>query len=489
MQELLLKPTAQSSSASNAFIGLMGGTDSGADAEARAAAGSKFRSLLQLFADTKSALKSLGQPDAVAQPAQDGAKLLHLQADALLADNGDVVSVGMKPVCVLNYDPEACSHNPEELPADVMAQLTALMQQFPHLREVFANKADLQAVVDAIDYLQMTKTPDLTKFNLPEDVKEFLLKLSHDQAALANVSNLIDKISQQPQILEAIKAGFVQDKEHAVKTELEAVVDETAKVKNPDVKFAAHDAQPEAAGQKKALNVLAEDRLVVDATQKPLKSDTIKLMSETTISAADAATKADIVNAAAEVNPELSFDEAMQHALHAADTLQAGKHSIMSAAGLEAYSARGVGSVPAHIASMQVAIQLQRNLQAGRTNAFLIQLQPEELGRIEVTLKFEGSRVRALIAAEKEETLDLLKHDAKVLDKALQGAGLETDAGSLEFSLGQNFDKSNEAKKNHANDRAFGTMIADTELDTGIKQDLSAAHIMMMATGRVDVKL
>src|SRR3546814_9101110 len=43
--------------------------------------------------------------------------------------------------------------------------------------------------------------------------------------------------------------------------------------------------------------------------------------------------------------------------------------------------------------------------------------------------------LRAVISAERSETLDLLQRDARGLERALQEAGVKTDSGSLSFNL------------------------------------------------------
>jgi len=69
-----------------------------------------------------------------------------------------------------------------------------------------------------------------------------------------------------------------------------------------------------------------------------------------------------------------------------------------------------------------------------------IKLHPAELGRIEVKLESNhDGTLRAVISAERHETLDLLQRDARGLERALQDAGVKTDSGSLNFNLrGQN---------------------------------------------------
>ncbi len=82
-----------------------------------------------------------------------------------------------------------------------------------------------------------------------------------------------------------------------------------------------------------------------------------------------------------------------------------------------------------------LAVRIQKAVQAGQDRISL-RLHPAELGRIDVQLEFaEDGRLRAAILAERGEALDLLQRDARVLERALQEAGLKTDAGSFTFDL------------------------------------------------------
>lgn len=87
----------------------------------------------------------------------------------------------------------------------------------------------------------------------------------------------------------------------------------------------------------------------------------------------------------------------------------------------------------------QIAVQVRRAQVAGQEQ-INIKLHPAELGRIEVKLESNNDgTLRAVISAERSETLDLLQRDARGLERALQEAGVKTDSGSLNFNLrGQN---------------------------------------------------
>ncbi len=85
--------------------------------------------------------------------------------------------------------------------------------------------------------------------------------------------------------------------------------------------------------------------------------------------------------------------------------------------------------------AQQVAVQISRAVSEGQ-NRFDISLHPQELGKIKVKLEIgHDGRVLATVAAERPETLAMLRRDAFALEQALQNAGLNPDSGSLQFSL------------------------------------------------------
>ena len=86
-------------------------------------------------------------------------------------------------------------------------------------------------------------------------------------------------------------------------------------------------------------------------------------------------------------------------------------------------------------ATNQVFVQLSKAVQNGQ-NKITVQLRPEELGRVEVKLDIAGDgKVKAMVMADKPETLDLLQKDSRFLERALQDAGLKTDNNSLSFNM------------------------------------------------------
>ena len=86
----------------------------------------------------------------------------------------------------------------------------------------------------------------------------------------------------------------------------------------------------------------------------------------------------------------------------------------------------------------QVSVQIQTAVKSG-ADRISIQLNPTELGKIEVKMELgDDGQLRAVISAERPETLELLQKDARGLEKSLQDAGLKTDMNSLAFQKGGN---------------------------------------------------
>lgn len=95
----------------------------------------------------------------------------------------------------------------------------------------------------------------------------------------------------------------------------------------------------------------------------------------------------------------------------------------------------------------QVSMQLQKGLQ-GQVDKISLQLDPADLGKMTIDFDFsDDHHSKIMITADKQETLDMLKADAKALQKVLADAGMDAGKNSLEFSLGQNQNQYQDADK------------------------------------------
>jgi hypothetical protein len=105
-----------------------------------------------------------------------------------------------------------------------------------------------------------------------------------------------------------------------------------------------------------------------------------------------------------------------------------------------------------HPATQIVSAHLTKAAQEGAPKSMTIQLDPPELGRVDIRLEFgSDSTVKAHLIVEKIETFHMLQRDAAYLDRALQNAGLDTAGGnSLSFELAHD-DSSFDQKDSNGN--------------------------------------
>ncbi len=109
--------------------------------------------------------------------------------------------------------------------------------------------------------------------------------------------------------------------------------------------------------------------------------------------------------------------------------------SSTSAQPAAAASERADPPVPAPPPAGQVSVHIAKAARAG-VDRIDIRLAPASLGRVEISLDLgDSQQVRATISAETKEALELLRADARLLERALNDAGLKTDASSLSFQL------------------------------------------------------
>jgi flagellar hook-length control protein FliK len=112
-------------------------------------------------------------------------------------------------------------------------------------------------------------------------------------------------------------------------------------------------------------------------------------------------------------------------------TVAAGKAETVAAPKPASAPARGAPQP----AVDQVAVQIRKAAAAGK-DSIQIRLNPAELGRVDVKLEFQSDGgVRAVVAVERPETLELLQRDARGLERALADAGFRGGQASLSFEM------------------------------------------------------
>lgn len=89
-----------------------------------------------------------------------------------------------------------------------------------------------------------------------------------------------------------------------------------------------------------------------------------------------------------------------------------------------------------HPATSMVAAHVSKAAQSGEAGKITLNLDPPELGRVEIRLQFGAEKtVKASLIVEKPETLLMLQRDMSALEKALQDAGLDTSGDSINYEM------------------------------------------------------
>lgn len=111
--------------------------------------------------------------------------------------------------------------------------------------------------------------------------------------------------------------------------------------------------------------------------------------------------------------------------------------SITAGTGAEqaTQTAAARAAAPSTPVAQQVAVQFSQALANG-ADRITIQLHPQSLGRVEVEIELtKDGRLTAIFIAERPETLEMLQRDSRALERALNEAGVRTDADGFSFSL------------------------------------------------------
>ena len=128
-------------------------------------------------------------------------------------------------------------------------------------------------------------------------------------------------------------------------------------------------------------------------------------------------------------------------------------------------------------ASMPLAVPDHRGRQvtarlvigaAGGTSSVRIELEPADLGRVEVALHLaDGGTAVASFTVDRPETLQLLQRDARTVSDMLSAAGFSVDAGSLGFSLRDGGGNAGQPDRPHHGPAEPGGGSASAETDPG----------------------
>lgn len=141
-----------------------------------------------------------------------------------------------------------------------------------------------------------------------------------------------------------------------------------------------------------------------------------------------------------------------------------------------------------HAATQMVATQMTKAAEKGAAQEMTIQLDPPELGRVEIKLEFGPEKtIKASLVVEKPETYLLLQRDVAALEKALENAGLDAGSSDLNFELadsGYDFDgdkrgQGQESAGNRANE--LNEEIIETTMSWEFDPETGHTHYSILA--------
>jgi len=240
-----------------------------------------------------------------------------------------------------------------------------------------------------------------------------------DSTQFGNLSNLIkNSIAQAQNQLQVLQTSnealFAQ-----VKASLQSQTDTNNSPKT------TQDNNNNSATTTAAANTISIAPVAQDVTVKPVNN-----LFPTAVPVALANTSQDGNNSANNSNQDSSQNQSTQPVVAAAA-------SSSPTATSSASFAKTLNQVSQGSVLNQVAVQIKTAVDTG-SSKITIQLNPPDLGKLDVKLNIsaDGKASNITIVASNNDTLNLLKQDTHGLTRALNDAGLTTDSGSLNFSLG-----------------------------------------------------
>ena len=126
-----------------------------------------------------------------------------------------------------------------------------------------------------------------------------------------------------------------------------------------------------------------------------------------------------------------------------------------------------------HPATEVVSAKLQQAAQNGRNQTLTLQLEPAELGRVDVRLEFgKDKMVKATMLVEKPEAYLLLQRDSHALERALQNSGLELEGGGIDMQLAEDGSAFEQNNNGTGGGEKFGSSSGAGEADIALGDDI-----------------
>lgn len=183
----------------------------------------------------------------------------------------------------------------------------------------------------------------------------------------------------------------------------------------------------------------------------------------------------------------LGFDEGLLASSGLFGTSSSGSSSAL--AGLQNLTSPTTqaqhASLPHPSAALVAASLRQASSASGENRVITLQLDPPELGRVEVRMEFGHDKtLKTTVISEKPEAHLMLQRDAQILERAMQSSGFESEGSSLSFELaqdGQGFgqDGRHDGSRNNARagqKDAESEIVLDTQMNWYVDPETGHMH-------------
>lgn len=361
--------------------------------------------------------------------------------------------------------------DPRELLAQVMGKLRDMIEQDKEaliaMNKTPAQLAEIQKIVEEILKAEIDKQDD-----------ELLEKLAAQWSSLTLIPEQPKQQSSpaaevQTSLLEKSKSTDAAPEQPVQKSDAQSRYEDRYKIE-PNAKTAQND-NNSSADQDSSFNAKPETLNNAPADKVPQSAQSIKTVGEQFLQAMNDSVLAPPVMTA-------------QGSLVYTDTdgvVLATTQSTTQASMVNLTTQATHASQP-HPATQTVMATINKAIKTGETTELKIQLDPPELGRVEVKMSIDKNNItKVVLTSEKPETHMMLQRDAHILERVLQDSGLYNDSG-ISFELANDFNQntpSGEQRDNSANGRSGlgNEEIIETTMDWEVDPRTGVMHYNILA--------
>jgi len=286
------------------------------------------------------------------------------------------------------------------------------------------------AVVQQVATQQPTRTVAASKTETADNLNQTVVKQgSGENTATSGLQTEAQMKKGQPSTLETLRAEEMA--KLSEKDSLSAKISEMLNASSGKISVSAKATASQGTG-----NLLSGQNAVTTQNGLSPAANTATAIETVTQATQQAETPLNIGGQAAQAPLQAVAEPVAHSTASAPGTAVQGVDATSSNSASQAAASNKAAAqhgAPAEQVSKQITAAVKDGV-----DRIKVQLNPAELGRVDIKMEIAGDgKIMAVIAAENQDTLDLLQQDSKLLEKALQDAGFDADGDSLNFSLNQ----------------------------------------------------